>query len=653
VIRSMSFVEIAGVREDFDRAVDALQRAGVMHIEDVPFASDEDASPIRRARLSESQEQEKGLCEEVVDLLDREVINHLSAGVIERICASDEYRQLYRECSLLATGAVVASARTLHAEVRSLARRRRNIDDDLQVLKAYEESAAALAPLIESRGFPQDYEMLGLLFERNERRARSLLRERLSKLTGGRYRIHEVPLKKGRTAALVGFDRDAGSAARKFIRDAGLSEMRGPRYLRGKPFEEMLAAVERDLADLIKQRDLIDEQDRRYFGQKAARLLAVLAVCRDRRDRLQAVTRFARTRYSFIMHGWIPSVHIRQLRDQMTAACTKSVMLSVLRTRLAPNVAPVQLFNSPPLRPFEKLLALMPLPRYGTIDPTSLVAVFFPPMFGLMLGDIGYGMLLALGAGALRYWGRAREIPRALSAVMAWCAIYAVGFGFVFGEFFGTIGHQLGLRPLWQERLSLTAADKSEGIFGYMFLALAVGAAQILLGLVLGIFNARKERDGATILNSVAKIAGLFGLFFILGRLVNFLPSGFLSVGVVVLLLFFVLFGFSARHQGIHGLLLPLELLSTVGNILSYARIMAVGIASVMLALLANHFGGTIGNTLLAIVVMVLIHALNLALGIIDPTIQGLRLQYVEFFSKFYITGGRSYLPFRTAGGTL
>jgi V/A-type H+-transporting ATPase subunit I len=131
------------------------------------------------------------------------------------------------------------------------------------------------------------------------------------------------------------------------------------------------------------------------------------------------------------------------------------------------------------------------------------------------------------------------------------------------------------------------------------------------------------------------------------------LPPIFTSFGIIALLVFLVLMILQTIRHPAHGLLLPLEILSTMGNILSYARIMAIGMASVVLSLLAALLGGMMGSIVLAVLVVVLVNALNLALGIIDPTIQGLRLHYVEFFTKFYLGGGRPFAPFKKLGGVL
>ncbi len=390
-----------------------------------------------------------------------------------------------------------------------------------------------------------------------------------------------------------------------------------------------------------------------FFATKASLLLALKAVCDDRLSRLSAMSNFAETGYVFIIQGWVPTASLEILSARIRSISKSPIVIRQLGSRETVNSPPIRLSNAGPVRPFEQLLALLPLPRYGTIDPTSYVAAFFPPMFGLMLADIGYGLLLGAGALFLRFRRRSGNLARALGAVFAWCAFYTIIFGFVFGEFFGTFGHYLGLRPIWRERLVLEGSDKTGALLGYLMLAVAVGMAHTLCALVLGIVNARRTGEKGKAIECAARIAGLIGLFFIVARLARLLPPAFTTVGIGALLAFFVLMVVSMINHPMHGMILPLELLSTVGNVLSYARIMAIGMASAVLAMLANQFGGKIGNVVLAALVVVLFHALNLVLGIVDPTIQGLRLHYVEFFSKFYVAGGRVYSPFKMKGAML
>jgi V/A-type H+-transporting ATPase subunit I len=314
---------------------------------------------------------------------------------------------------------------------------------------------------------------------------------------------------------------------------------------------------------------------------------------------------------------------------------------------------PVLLRNPRPIRSFEPLLGLLPLPRYGSIDPTKFLATFFPPMFGLMLGDIGYGLLLAVGAAMLFLFGRRKPRLRSLAVIAAICAFFTVGFGLVFGELFGDLGHRLGLQPLWRERFSLGGHDLGEAILGYLAIAVGVGVLQIIFGLVLGMINARRAGDRNMLWGNLARIAGILVLFFFVGRLVRLLPPVFSSFGIAALVAFLAIMIWQSIRHPMHGMMLPLEVLSTIGNILSYARIMAIGVASVILALLATTLAGMMGNVVLAAIIVILVHALNLALGIIDPTIQGLRLHYVEFFSKFLLTGGKRFSPLNKLGGAI
>ena len=119
-----------------------------------------------------------------------------------------------------------------------------------------------------------------------------------------------------------------------------------------------------------------------------------------------------------------------------------------------------------------------------------------------------------------------------------------------------------------------------------------------------------------------------------------------MTPAIVGMIIGIVLLGASLGWLGI--LMGPIEFISLIGNILSYLRIAAIGLASVYLAKVANDMAGMVGNLIVGVIVAVLIHALNLVMGAFSPTIHSLRLHYVEFFRKFYESGGRPYQPFRS-----
>ncbi len=653
MISAMNFVQVVGPHEYFEQAVDVVHAAGVLQIEEVPLVDEHKDKLLHRIQLSATQIQQKDFYHELLRILDEEALRHVPNSMARDIKGSDAFVEQYTHWSSQSDSAIGATVRALHAEVRSFNRRTRNIENDLGVMVAYEEVVAALSPLVGHDDLPEGYAMVGVLFERKSQRARMLLQQHLTRLTVGEHVMLQSPLSKGRSAALLAFHPQFLGLVREFVAQTGISEVRGPRYLRDKPFEQVLQTLDADLKTLREKRDALAIRKETFFSEKGSQLLALRSVCFDAFARLDALSKFAQTRYTFIMEGWAPSQSLETLRSQFTDQCDGAVFVRCVRAHGAAGSPPVRLNNPGPVKSFETLLALLPLPQYGSIDPTWFMATFFPPIFGLMLGDIGYGLLLVLGTVWLWRLGRKHKIAQALSVILGSCSFFTILFGVVFGEFFGTAGHALGLRPLWRERLEIGSAHIGETLLMYLGVAVAVGVVHVLCGLVLGIINARKSRHTADALGYISRICGVFGLFFVIGRLVNLLPSVFTSLGVVAWILFLVFMLWTFKRHPLHGAMLPLELLGTVGNILSYARIMAVGMASAVLALLANQFGSMIDNVVLAVIVVVLVHALNLVLGVVDPTIQGLRLHYVEFFSKFYLSGGRVYSPFKKMGDQL
>jgi V/A-type H+-transporting ATPase subunit I len=210
-------------------------------------------------------------------------------------------------------------------------------------------------------------------------------------------------------------------------------------------------------------------------------------------------------------------------------------------------------------------------------------------------------------------------------------AAWATVWGVIYGEFLGDLGHRLfGWKPLW--------INREEAIEPLLLFALAIGAAHIVFGLVLGIFTARRRSER---LERIATLVGLAGLFVLVAVAAGKLPSGFVTPGIAVLVIGLVLL---IALQGAMG---ALHLVGAAGNILSYLRLAAIGLASVYLARVANDLGAA-APLWLGVIVAALFHALNLVLGAFSPTIQALRLHYVEFFGKFHEGGGRPFTPFGT-----
>jgi V/A-type H+-transporting ATPase subunit I len=384
------------------------------------------------------------------------------------------------------------------------------------------------------------------------------------------------------------------------------------------------------LAKIPDELAKVEAARRQRASDTGAELVRLRQAAMDALTRSTALAISGVTAHTFVLEGWLPAREREMFTRELTRRAGKNVVVESVHTeKWVGEGAPVVLNNPRLFRPFEVIVRMLPLPRYGSIDPTPFVAVFFPMFFGVVLGDIGYGLALGLGALILRFRTREGSAVRSLAEIGRACAVFSIIFGVLYGELFGDLGRRwFGLQHV--------LFDREEAVVPFLALAVSLGLVHILLGLILGAVTAhtRRERIGHGISAAmvVLIVVALMAAFQVL-------PDQLLTPAVIALLVAFPILVIA------EGLIAPVELLSTLGNILSYSRIMALGTASVMLAVVANRMTGAIGSVTVGILFALLFHLVNFALGLFSPTIHALRLHYVEFFGKFYSPGGIEYAP--------
>lgn len=441
-------------------------------------------------------------------------------------------------------------------------------------------------------------------------------------------------------AMLIVAPRQTADALARAVGREEIARLQLPPSLAGQPPDTAMANLRQRLNAIPGQITAVDQALGEISAESGPSLRLWRLVLQDELDRLNAVANLGETNYTFILRGWLPERDVSAVIDSLQAQHGPLVHCQLLAlTRDDLQQVPVALNNPAPVRPFERLVRLLAHPRYTGLDPSGLLALFMPLFFGMILGDIGYGLIILLSCILLLRRYRAPGAAHDILQVILFGSVWGIIFGILYGEAFGTLGAQWGLHAVWLERAS------AEQVPALLLFSLAVGAAHITLGLILGVWEAWRARHRKHGLERGGMLLGLMGLFLLVAVLADLLPQVVMTPAIAVMTLGIVMLSAAGGWLGI--LLGPIEFIGLLGNILSYLRIAAVGLASVYVALIANRLAGSLGSVIVGVIVAVLIHALNIALGAFSPTIHSLRLHYVEFFRKFYEGGAEPFRPFR------
>jgi len=630
MIEPMAKVRLACPRGLVERVTALLQEAGVLHIESAP--SEAAHIPLRPQVMDEPARQCQAELERLREELRRLLLLLPEASPGERAGAGQAGPPELTERGIKRLALLV---RQVGTRVDYLAGRLKACEDELALLSKYEKALEALAPFLRLIQESEELDYLGVTIEEPEHgdRLLPLLRELMAKVTENRYELFHSRLDERTVAVLLVFPKASAARIRSLLWEEGINELRLPASVSDKPLGQALRIILKKKVDLPLRaarlrNDLADVA--RTWRHDLGRYLEAVA---RRLEQIEATTLFYQTEMASFIYGWVPRRALSALSANIGKAFAGQVVLEECRVGKSEwGTVPVILQNPFLLKPFETLTRLIALPRYGSIDPTPYLAMFFPLFYGMILGDVGYGLVLLIASGILRYRYGHHPLIRDLSIVFVVASVSAVLFGLLFGELFGTLGEQLGLSPI---------LNRMEAFIPLLYFSVGVGTLHVALGIVLGALWAWRQAEWHECLAKLGGLLLILAFVALIAGLAGLLPREWVTwelTGLLVALIMIFAFGGARGAMELHNLV----------NVLSYLRLMGIGVASAALAFAANKLGGLVGNLLLAIVIGGTLHAINLVFGLLSPTIQSLRLQYVEFFENFFAPGGRPYKPFAT-----
>jgi V/A-type H+-transporting ATPase subunit I len=541
---------------------------------------------------------------------------------------------------------VTRELRALTPVVEPLADRIEELRTELAVLPRYIEPLRRLLPLVpelaeldESEIKALELDAIALVLNTDDEAVVDALREALRAELGDRFVLVAAQVEPHAIGCVIVAPHSVSHGVQALLGRERVRHMPLPSRYENLSFRGAVTAMETRLSEIPAELGRAQHELHALLAPRVAAWRAARERLLSDIERLDAVAHAGATDRTFVVVGWAPREHVVELRRELERSAGGELVLEELASP-ADVEPPVLMRNRMLARPFEFLVRFLDLPRTGSLDPTMLMALFLPLMVGVMVGDVVYGVLL-LGLSLLvrRRFATRSAALRDLSRVFVAGALWAILFGFLFGEALGDVGRRLGLPAFWFYRGGADAVER------LLLFALALGAAHVVLGLLLGLWQSAQARRKVELINRSGSLLALGGVLALAGVAVDRVPGGALALSVaaasIAIGVVFLVVG-----RGALGLIMgPLDLIGTLGNVLSYLRLAAVGLASAYLAVVANELA-VLAPLWIGVFIAAFFHALNLALASLSPMIQALRLHYVEFFSKFYEGGGQPFRPF-------
>ena len=386
-----------------------------------------------------------------------------------------------------------------------------------------------------------------------------------------------------------------------------------------------------------------------------------------RADKYEVLGNLPQSANAFFISGFTPAVSADRIAKKLEAFDA----VVEITDPFPEDEVPCELKNGFLSDPMESVVESYSFPGSGEIDPSKITACFYYIMFGMMLSDAGYGLLLVLGCGfALLKVKNMKPSMKKMMKLLFFSGISTVFWGFMFGSFFGDAVHiiastffgrpDIALNPVW--------FNPQEEPMRLLVVAFLIGIIHLLTGLSVKFYELLRDGQikdavydcvfwymfvggGIIYILTMPMITGMLGLSFTLNSTIGTISAAAMAIGGVGVVLTGGRESKNWFKRFLKGLYAAYGITGYLSDILSYSRLLALGLATGVIAQVFNQMGSMIGGSwygaIIFLIIFVVGHTLNLGINVLGAYVHTNRLQFVEFFGKFYEGGGRKFSPFK------
>jgi len=639
-------VKVVTVKDYSEKTLTRLQKLGVLHVEEA-----KELSPIDRAAI-ENEKTDVGRALAVLNT----ILDHLEG---ERIIVLPE------EVTPPPLDTIMAEAHVFH---KKLSETSQKFDRTQKELVACELLATYLGLLKDTADVSlKDLNYTGTyLFSR----VVVLPEESLATFQekAGAYILQQVTVVSESDAAVYFIARsDDRRTLETLIEDHGIITLKIPD--KDMRLNSFLTHNDEVIRTRKEERDALRREMQALIEGDLSTIVIYREILTAEHVRLTVLQQAAEARYVTLIEGYIPETDIGMITSGL-----KEILDYALITTEAPTIQddpPTKLKNPQAIKPFEVIVNLFSLPKYGDWDPTPSVAYFFAFFFGIMLNDMVYAFGLLLMA---RFFlDKLVDDPTSEGTTLFRRVLYISGsvallFGVLSGTYLGDFFNMFFGVNLKTLALITGIQNKLSDPISFIILSLVIGLIHLNIAHVLGMIKGIKENDKGVVVSKIGLfLIQIFGIPYIFNALLN-IDLIHLSAPVYAAFLWPLLGGLiliiagAFMHMGALGAIFWIfDLTGILGDVMSYSRLAGVGLATFYLAssfnllsdwvskTISSFVPGVLGLTIafiVCVILLVIFHVFNLLLSSLAAFIHSLRLCFVEFLLKFYEGGGREYAPF-------